>query len=428
MVIIARDTKLKQGYKQTEVGVIPEDWRVCSLGDIVTKVGSGITPTGGEKVYKKEGHPFLRSQNVGWGYLLLDDIAFLDEETHHSFLATEIKLYDVLLNIAGASIGRSAVADDRLVGGNVNQHVCIIRADTSKLNPHYLNYFLLSERGQKQIDSFQAGGNRQGLNFGQIRSFQIPLPPLPEQRAFAIALSDIDALIKSLDKLIAKKRDIKQATMQLLLAGKTRLPGFNSEWQLFNLADNSTLKARIGLQGLTTAEYLREGEYYLVTGTDFIDGKIDWDTCHFVDPKRYGQDKNIQLQIGDVLLTKDGTIGKVAYIDHLPGAATLNSGVFVIRPKNNKYYSLYLYYVLSSSIFDEFLQQLKAGSTISHLYQRDFVGFNFWAPSWEEQEAIANILSDMDAEIAALEQKRDKTRALKQGMMQELLTGKTRLI
>jgi len=215
--------ELKPAYKQTEVGMVPEDWEVCSLGDIVTKVGSGITPRGGEKVYKKEGRPFLRSQNVGWGHLLLDDIVFIDEKTHNSFLATEIKLDDVLLNITGASIGRSAVADNRLLGGNVNQHVCIIRADASKSSPYYLIFFLLSEIGQKQIESFQAGGNRQGLNFGQIKSFLIPLPSLPEQTAIAAVLSDMDAEIASLEQKRDKTRALKQGMMQELLTGRTRL-------------------------------------------------------------------------------------------------------------------------------------------------------------------------------------------------------------
>jgi type I restriction enzyme, S subunit len=216
-------------FKQTEAGIIPEDWGVYSLGDIVTKVGSGITPRGGEKVYKKDGHPFLRSQNIGWGHLLLDDIVFIDEETHSSFSATEIKHNDVLLNITGASIGRSAVANNRLRGGNVNQHVCIIRVDANKLNSYYLNFFLLSEIGQKQIDSFQAGGNRQGLNFGQIKSFQIPLPEqqdtpsLPEQTAIATVLSDMDAEIAALEQKRHKTRALKQGVMQELLAGKIRL-------------------------------------------------------------------------------------------------------------------------------------------------------------------------------------------------------------
>ena len=138
------------------------EWEPQELGPKTNKVGSGITPLGGDKNYKGTGRPFMRSQNVGWGVLLLDDIAFIDEETHSSFSSTEIKALDVLLNITGASIGRSAVADARIVGGNVNQHVCIIRVKADVLNPVFLNQFLISQNGQRQIDSFQAGGNQQG--------------------------------------------------------------------------------------------------------------------------------------------------------------------------------------------------------------------------------------------------------------------------
>jgi len=109
--------EVKPGYKQTEVGVIPEDWVETTVREIATKVGSGVTPTGGSKRYKEHGRPFVRSQNVGWGCLLLDDLAFIDEETHNGFPATELKKDDVLLNITGASIGRTALANRRLVGG-----------------------------------------------------------------------------------------------------------------------------------------------------------------------------------------------------------------------------------------------------------------------------------------------------------------------
>lgn len=178
-------------------------------------------------MYKQVGRPFLRSQNVGWGRLLLDDVAFITDKTHATFLDTEIETGDVFLNITGASIGRSAVAEARVTGGNVNQHVCIIRADKTQLHPRFLNYFLRSAAGQRQIDSFQAGGNRQGLNFGQVGSFQIPLPPLIEQEVIAEALRDADALVESLEELLAKKRQIKQGAMQELLTGKKRLPGFS---------------------------------------------------------------------------------------------------------------------------------------------------------------------------------------------------------
>lgn len=172
------------------------EWEEGELGLKACKVGSGITPKGGDKNYKQAGRPFVRSQNIGWGVLLLDDVAYIDEETHASFESTEIKEGDVLLNITGASIGRSAVADERIAGGNVNQHVCIIRTEPEQLSPFYLNQYLIAKEGQKQIDSFQAGGNRQGLNFAQIRSLVIPQPPSPaEQHRIASCLSSLDALI-----------------------------------------------------------------------------------------------------------------------------------------------------------------------------------------------------------------------------------------
>ena len=140
-------------------------------------------------------------------------MAFIDEETHATFDATEIVESDVLLNITGASIGQSAIADLRIVDGNVNQHVCIIRVKRDELNPVLLNQFLISERGQKQIDSFQAGGNRQGLNFGQIRSFEFPVPPTEkEQQRIADCLSALDAWIAAeADKLAARSRHTKRA-------------------------------------------------------------------------------------------------------------------------------------------------------------------------------------------------------------------------
>ena len=193
------------------------EWTECGLGLLTTKVGSGITPTGGDKNYKTEGRPFIRSQNVGWGELILDGLAFIDEETHQSFSSTEIKVSDVLLNITGASIGRSSVADSRIAGGNVNQHVCIIRVKQDEFNSRLLNQFLISERGQKQIDSFQAGGNRQGLNFAQIRSFGIPLPPTKdEQQRIADCLSSLDDLITAQTQKIDALKTHKKGLMQQL--------------------------------------------------------------------------------------------------------------------------------------------------------------------------------------------------------------------
>ena len=193
------------------------EWEAMPLGPMTVKVGSGITPTGGSKTYKTEGRPFVRSQNVGWGELLLEDVAFIDDETHLTFASTELQLSDVLLNITGASIGRSALVDSRIVGGNVNQHVCVIRTNPAELNPVLLNQYIISEYGQKQVDSFQAGGNRQGLNFVQVRSFLIPCPPtMNEQERIADCLSTLDTIASAQSERIVALQAHKRGLMQQL--------------------------------------------------------------------------------------------------------------------------------------------------------------------------------------------------------------------
>lgn len=191
-------------------------WNPTTIGSKTIKVGSGITPKGGDKNYKNKGRPFIRSQNIGWGCLLLDDVVFIDDDTHSTFSSSEIKNGDVLLNITGASIGRCAIANNSIQGGNVNQHVCIIRTKKSELAPSFLNQYLLSSEGQKQIDSFQAGGNRQGLNFAQIRSFSLPLPHPKEQQKIADCLSSLDELIATQTQKLATLKNHKTGLMQQL--------------------------------------------------------------------------------------------------------------------------------------------------------------------------------------------------------------------
>lgn len=290
-------------------------------------------------------------------------------------------------------------------------------------------YYWFSKNFFAEVAKYTAKSSVDSVRRQMIAGMVIPLPSIEEQQKIVGILSDIDTLITNLQKLIRKKKDIRQGTMQMLVTGKKRLDGFSGDWVKINLAKNSKLKARIGWQGLTTAEYLDEGYSYLITGTDFKDGRINWNGCHYVNYDRYVQDPNIQVSNGDLLLTKDGTIGKVAYISDLNRPATLNSGVFVVKPITDAYTAHFMFYVLKSSVFKDFLQQLSAGSTINHLYQKDLVKFDLYVPpTTEEQEAITGILFDMDLDIYKLEEKLSKYQKIKQGMMEELLTGKVRLV
>ena len=208
---------------------------------------------------------------------------------------------------------------------------------------------------------------------------------------------------------------------------QTELGIIPEDWDIQSVGKHCSVKARIGWQGLRSDEYLTSGEYGLITSTDIVDGMVDWRTCCFVSKARYSQDPNIIVQENDTLISKDGTIGKVGIVQNIPFPSTLNSGVFVVRPKLDNVYKKYLAFAFKSIYFQNFINRLTAGSTIVHLYQKDIVKFVFPVPPIAEQRAIAEALSDVDGLITALDKKIAKKRLLKQGAMQQLLTGKKRL-
>lgn len=427
--------------KQTEVGVIPKDWDVVRIGHKTTKVGSGITPTGGARVYRREGRPFIRSQNVGWGQLLLEDVAFIDEATHDAFKATTIQCDDILLNITGASIGRSAVADSRIEGGNVNQHVCIIRTVQDQLFPRFLNYYLISQAGQRQINSFQAGGNRQGLNFGQIRSFLLPLPPTKaEQEAIAQALSDADAFIESLEELLAKKRDLKQGAMQELLTGKRRLPGFEvkagsrpteagliaEDWSVATLGEHAILKTGPFGSALHQSDYFYGG-VPIVNPMQIIDGTIRPTPSMAVTELAALKLAAFRLSAGDIVIGRRGDMGRCALVLLQHEGWLCGTGSMIIRlgPSLDAHY---VQRVLSSSPIIAKIETASIGSTMSNLNQSMLRDLKIPLPPTKEQETIAEVLRDMEADCAVLKEELGKARSLKQGMMQELMSGRTRLV
>jgi len=194
-----------------------------------------------------------------------------------------------------------------------------------------------------------------------------------------------------------------------------------TDWEIGRLGDNTYLKGRIGWHGLTEDDHLEDGEYFLVTGTDFEAGRVKWNHCKYVNEDWYQKDENIQLEENDILLTKDGSIGKSAFVESLPGPATLNNGIFVIRPLNEEYVPKFFYYILNSFYLDDFIETITAGSTISHLYQKDFVNFRFPLPPLSEQRRIADILSKVDEQIQQTDEIINKTKELKRGVLNELI-------
>lgn len=420
-------------FKNSEVGLIPEDWKAVPLSAIgEVKMCKRILK---EQTDITGDVPFYKIGTFG-----KEADAYIPRELYEQFkgMYPYPKKGAILISAAG-TIGRTVVFDGEDAYFQDSNIVWIDHKEKDVVNPYLEHYFkIISWKSEN-------GGTISRLYNDNLKSTFLCYPEDKiEQSRIATALSNIDDLIATTRKLTEKKRNIKEGAMQDLLSGKRRIKGYGihksnkktpigvipEDWSVSPLEKLCSLKARIGWQGLTTGEYLDQGDYILITGTDFKDGYINWETCSYVSKWRYDQDPYIQIKVGDVLISKDGTIGKVAYLNSIPMEGTLNSGVFVVRPKNEKVLTKhYLSWLFKSVWFNTFIDQLSGGSTINHLFQKDFEKFLLVYPSdINEQSAISNALSDMDSEISSLESRLIKYQSLKQGMMQQLLTGKIRLI
>jgi type I restriction enzyme S subunit len=211
-------------FKESTLGRIPKAWSTPTIGSLAVHVGSGLTPRGGSEVYLESGVLFIRSQNVHFDGLRLDDAVFIDDATHRAMSRSEVFANDVLMNITGASIGRCCRVPVGLGPTNVNQHVCAIRlTGASRSDAIFLTAFLASPFGQRQVMVLNAGSNRQGLNYEQLRSFDVVWPEAPERRAIAEALEGVDGRMKAEEHALGKLRLLKRGLIEDLLTGRARV-------------------------------------------------------------------------------------------------------------------------------------------------------------------------------------------------------------
>lgn len=370
--------EMKSGYKMTEVGVIPEDWEVKTLGKLACINGRigfrGYTVK--DLVRKGEGAIAIGGKHISKNYLDLSDAEYISWKKYYESPEIMVKQGDIVLAQRG-TLGKSALIKSDIGPATINPSLVLI--NKIKCNNLYLIYNMQSSSVTDYILQINSQTSIPMISQKQIEGIKIAIAKLDcEQAAIATALSDVDSLISALTKKIEKKKAIKQGLMQQLLTGKKRLPGYEKnrepvqtewgaipkDWKTLSIGKFCSIKARIGWQGLKKSEYLSSGEYVLVTGTDFLNGRIDWKSCVYVSKKRYEQDANIQIVKHDILITKDGTIGKVAFLDDVPCLGTLNSGIFVVRSHSEELDQCYLSKIFESFIFDAFLESLVAGSTI----------------------------------------------------------------
>lgn len=403
---------------------VPDDWNLSPLGECVTeKLSYGINAPA--IPYNPNYPRYIRITDITEnGQFDSSDPKSVNTDDREKYT---LKEGDIVLARTGASTGKSYLY--RKKDGELVYAGFLIKAaiDTKRHNPRFIAGQLTTKRYWNWVATVSMRSGQPGINGKEYASFLIPIASKMEQDLIAYTISQFDTYIDDLAELIEKKRGIRDGALEDLIHHRTRLDGFNGDWITVTFNQVITPKARIGWQGLKKHEYLRSGYSYLIGGTDFSHGTVILDNIWYVSKDRYDMDANIQVSKNDVLVTKDGTIGKVALVPKLGKPATLNSGVFVFRT-NNRLLPTFLFRVLSSSVFREFIDTLSAGSTIKHLYQKDLKNFEFEIPvDKKEQEAIANTLTAMDEEIEALEIERDKIIQIREGAMDDLLTGRVRL-
>jgi type I restriction enzyme S subunit len=416
--------ELKPGYKQTEVGVIPEDWEVKRLGEIGESL-IGLT-------YKPEdvtdvGTLILRSSNIQNETLTFEDNVYVTTKIPDRI---RVQVCDLLICVRNGSrdlIGKCALIDERVYGQSFGAFMSVFRSRYGQ----FVFYNFQSNLVRQQI-SQHLGATINQITNRSLNSFVIPFPPLPEQKAIAQALSDMDALISGLDNLIAKKRDIKQATMQQLLTGKTRLPEFTGEWEVKRLGDVGRCIRGVSYKGDTDLSPSDgDSTKRLLRSNNVQNSAVVAQDLQYVNASRVSVHQI--LQADDVLICmangSKSLVGKAAKFI-LDDGLEYTFGAFMgcFRTTATDVDKTYVFYHFLTDRYSQLIAVLLAGSSINNLTPSTIESFEIPIPPLPEQQAIATVLSDIDAELEALDQRREKTRELKQAMMQELLTGRTRLV
>jgi type I restriction enzyme S subunit len=431
--------ELKSGYKQTEVGVIPEDWEVASLGDCLTLLtdfeanGSFEHVARNVRVYDVEKFAwYVRATDLE-NNTPLTGVRYVDQVSYRFLKKTTLVGGEVLITKRG-EIGKVYLFQSKTPYATLAPNLYLLKLK-KQVVPEYVFAYFKYGNGNRTLKNINASTTLGALYKNDVKAIILPCPQVTEQRAIAGALSDVDSLLAKLDALLTKKRDLKQAAMQQLLTGQTRLPGFKvkhgckqtevgvipEDWQVVALGDIGEC-----LIGLTyKPSNVKDDGTLVLRSSNIQEGVLAFNDNVYVDveiPER------IRIQDGDILVcVRNGSralIGKCALLDLRVIGHTFGAFMSVFRTPD----SAFIFQQFQSDLIKRQINE-NIGATINQITNANLNSFKIPLPTnGEERNAIATVLSDMDAEIAALESRREKTRALKQGMMQELLTGRIRLV
>lgn len=426
-----RNAQLPEGYKQTEVGMIPEDWEVKTVSEFAqTKTGPFGTLLKASEYSDNNGVPLISVREIGIGNIkVTENTPFVPNAVIRRLPQYLLREGDIVFGRKGA-VERSALVTEDEDGWFLGSDGISVRPQ-HECYPQYIAYQFQRYDVQAWLLQNATGTTMASLNQAILGRVQIPYAPLPEQRAIAAALNDVDALLNGLNRLIAKKRDLKQAATQQLLSGQTRLPGFEGKWEVKRLGEHvkflrNGVNSRAELTLDEPVKYLHYGDIHACAGVTL--NPITLPSLPANKTKTLDRLRDGDLIFVDASEDIDGVSKSV----EIYGVSNIEcvSGLHTIAARFDKEILVdgFKAYLQFCPAFSSQLRRLAAGTKVYATNRAHISSVEMRLPGIKEQVAIASILNDMDAEIAALEQRRHKTKNLKQAMMQELLTGKTRLI
>ena len=390
----------RAGYQQTEVGLIPEDWEAKPLKRISPQQSVGLVINPSTYFDARGTVPMLVGSNIKENKIHWEDAKRITERSNNLIPASRLSAGD-LVTVRVGDPGVTAVVPPELDRCNCASVMVVRKHDT--FDSHWLCSVMNSPWGRAQVANVQYGTAQKQFNISDAVNFTYAVPSLPEQRAIASALTDVDALLAKLDALVAKKRDLKTAAMQQLLTGQTRLPGFSGEWEVKRLGELLSYEQPTKYL-VSSSEYSDANDVPVLTaGKTFILGYTN-------------EAEGIYDELPAIIFDDFTTATK--YVT-FPFKAK-SSAMKILKPRNSSVNLRLVYEIMQ-------IVDFKLGDH-KRYWISEYSKLELKIPGGAEQAAIATVLSDMDTELAALEARRDKTRALKQAMMQELLTGKIRLI
>ncbi|HAS6047177.1 restriction endonuclease subunit S [Vibrio vulnificus] len=423
MMVDSEQTQLvPKGYKLTEVGIIPADWDCKSLGDLGDVVrGGSPRPAGDPKFFNGSFIPWLTVAsltNIPKSKMYVTDTATYLTELGSKQSRT-LQSDTLIISNSGATLGVAKILGIKCCA---NDGIAAIINQKSGHKPFLVHY--INTKTQQLHDSVATGNGQPNLNTELIRNIQVPFPPLKEQIAISKALSDVDALINEIEKLIAKKQAIKTATMQTLLTGKKRLPQFAKN-------EDGTPK---GYKKSELGEIPEGWEVdkignlvSITTGGRNTQDRIDDGLYPFFVRSQTVERINSFSFDGEAVLTAGDGVGTGKIFHYINGKFDFHQRVYLMHGFGENLNGYFFYLFFSNNFYDR-IMSMTAKSSVDSVRKEMISEMKILLPSKDEQAEIATILCDMDGEIQTLEQRLTKTRQIKQGMMQELLTGKTRLV